>query len=147
MKGGPFGGIQKALKQSQCAEKNPSEKNIKGAGILCYRGSGLLDVDVFVSDEVWRFEYVLEVRSQSWWCWRNEQKSGPIALNWRKKTSHCKSRDFLRERRLKTLLRFGILCRYTTVIFSESIAPTNDVNCLLTLILYIFGRFSRRLFL
>ena len=36
--GGPFGGIQKALKKSHSAQKNPSGKHQRG--ILSYRGSG-----------------------------------------------------------------------------------------------------------
>ena len=42
----------KKLKKSRIVLKKIRVKNTKGAGILCYRGFGLLDVSVFVLDEV-----------------------------------------------------------------------------------------------
>ena len=50
---------KKLQKKSHSAEKNPSEKQQRGGSYVIE----VLDVDVFVLDEVWRFEYVLEVRS------------------------------------------------------------------------------------
>ena len=52
MKGRPFGGTQKtSKKKSHSAEKNPSEKHQEGGSYVIE----VLDVDVFVLDEVLAF--------------------------------------------------------------------------------------------
>ena len=49
------------LVESKKLQKNPSEKRV---GILSmFSIFEIWDVDVFVSDVFWRFEYVLDVRS------------------------------------------------------------------------------------
>ena len=72
-------------------EKNPSEKHQKGDILMFSRFCTSM---FWVWTRFWRFEYVFVVRSSSWWFWTNEQKCGPISLNWRKKISHCRSREF-----------------------------------------------------
>ena len=87
----------KNFKKSRIVPKKIRVKNTKGGPMFSRFWTSMF----LFWTSFWRFEYVLDVRSSSWLCWTNEQKSGPIALNWRKKTNHCKSRDFLRKRRLK----------------------------------------------
>ena len=95
VKGGPFGIKWHSL---CCKIRKKSEWKNKGGPMLSMFWTSMF----LLWTRFWRFEYALDVRSSSWWCWTNEQKSGQIALNWRKKTNHCKSRDFLWKRRLKT---------------------------------------------
>ena len=80
---------KKLQKKSHSAEKNPSEKH--QGGILCFRGSGrryfCFGRGSGVPSMFWTPVVQVDDVEQM-------NKKGPIALNWRKQTSHCKSRAF-----------------------------------------------------
>ena len=118
-KGRPFGGIQKSR---IFPKKNQSEKHQRGPMFSRFWTSMFLFWTRF-----WRFEYVLDVRSSSWWCWTNEQKSGPIALNWRKKLATVRVVHFLWKRRLKITKTPLVFIRTNEIEFTDSVIH-NDNN-------------------